>query len=83
MLIPQGRSTCADSVPLASASKVSTTSPKGPSSHGDRLTPPVKGVARNDTVTLSWSISAMRSESAADSRAACSCITDGCEASAA
>ena len=49
MLIPHGNSTSADSVPLASASKVSTTSSKVPSSHGARLTPPLEGVARADS----------------------------------
>ena len=83
MLIPHGRSTCAETVPPASASKVSTTSSKVPSSHGARLTPALKGVARSDTVTPPCSISAMRSDSAADSTAARACITDGCEASAA
>ena len=68
---------------LVSASKVSATSPNVPSSNGDRLTPAATGVARSDTVTPSWSISAMRSDSAADSTDARAWITDGWEASAA
>ncbi len=82
-LIPHGSSTSADSVALASASKVSTTSSTVPSSQGARLTLPVAGVARSVTATRPWSISAMRSDSAADSTDACAWITDGWEASAA